>query len=90
MRPLMINLFLLIPVFLSAQVQDSFYFFPPPEEWNLIGEATFEDFQQCFGFGDFDGDSQSELVGNYSHSAIGLFIHDFNGRELVRSAKKSR
>jgi hypothetical protein len=39
---------------------------PSPGEWKLIGEATSKNYQQCSGFGDFDGDSQSELVDNYS------------------------
>lgn len=70
---------------LRAQIEDSSYFQTPPEYWRLIGKATEYDYQQCYGFGDFDGDGASELIGNFSHSALGLFIHDFDGSEWSQS-----
>lgn len=80
---IILNLFLILCTNLSLYSQlDTNYFLTPPEEWNLVGEATIKDYQQCFGYGDFNDDTKSELVGNYSHSAIGLFIHnkDSNGK----------
>jgi hypothetical protein len=60
-------------------VSDSSYFEHPPGEWSSIGCGTADDYQQCFDYGDFDCDGNNELIGNYSHSAIGLFIHKMIG-----------
>ncbi|MCD6383905.1 MAG: hypothetical protein J7L88_05530 [Thermoplasmata archaeon] len=51
------------------------YYLPPPEGWHRMGRGTKEDYQQCFCYGDFDGDGEYEVVGSYSHSAVGVFIH---------------
>jgi hypothetical protein len=48
-----------------------------PDNWLPLGAATEENFQQCFGYGDFNGDGNNEMVGSYSHSAVGMFIHSY-------------
>lgn len=83
------SLFIVLNICISQKIilaqLDTTYFLPPTEGWRLIGEAPSEDYQMCFGFGDFDGDSISELVGNYSHSAVGLFIHNMNAGKWIKS-----
>lgn len=60
------------------------YYLPPPEGWLPIGNGTNENFQQTFGYGDFDGDGEGELVGTFSHSAVGIFIHNRDGNSWKR------
>ena len=73
-----------IPSIGIAQL-DTSYFLPPPPNWHLIGQATSDDYQMCYGFGDFDNDNNPELVGNYSHGAIGFYIHNYIGGNWTKS-----
>jgi hypothetical protein len=55
------------------------YFQHPPAGWVPLGASTTADFQQCYGYGDLDADGRSEMVGSYSHSAVGVFLHRQSG-----------
>ncbi len=79
-KVLLFNFFFLIIILLIPRglMSQHFYFDVPPE-WELIGEGLFKDYQQCFGYGDFDGDGINELIGSFSHSAVGIFIHRRTG-----------
>lgn len=48
-----------------------------PNDWFPLGDTTTGNYQQCFGYGDFDGDGHKEMVGSYSHSAVGLLLHRY-------------
>jgi len=52
------------------------YYNSPQSNWTSIGAGTEDDYQQTFCYGDFDNDGIKELVGSYSHSAVGIFIHE--------------
>jgi len=47
-----------------------------PSDWFPLGDTT-SNYQQCFGYGDYDGDGHKEMVGSYSHSAAGLLLHRY-------------
>ena len=48
-----------------------------PSGWFPLGASIINHYQQCFGYGDFDGDGNNEMLGSYSHSAVGMFIHRY-------------
>lgn len=70
----------------SSDVPESYEFYNhPPEGWIPIGEGTQKDYQQSFVYGDFDGDEVNEMVGSFSHSAVGMFIHENTGGSWEKS-----
>ncbi len=60
----------------SVEYEEHGFYNPPPTGWVSIGAGTEDDYQQTFCYGDFDDDGVKELVGSYSHSAVGVFIHE--------------
>ena len=60
----------------SMEYEEHDFYNPPPTGWVSIGAGTDSDYQQTFCYGDFDNDGVKELVGSYSHSAVGIFIHE--------------
>lgn len=52
-----------------------------PANWFPLGATTLHNYQQCFGYGDFDGDGTKEMVGSFSHSWPGMFIHRYDGNQ---------
>jgi hypothetical protein len=73
---ILLSLALIAGVVTSCSSESYYFYNHPPEGWVPLGEGTQRDYQQSFVYGDFDGDGANEMVGSYSHSAVGMFIHE--------------